>query len=72
MRAQAYQDRSATLVDLAMRTAESEPLSGITLKLKAAGFPDNPSIPETLTPLEQEQYFQWLRAHQQWLSRERG
>ena len=63
MRAQAFQGRSEALMDLAMRAAESESISAIYEKLRESNFPANPSIPDTVTPLERQRFSLVLEAH---------
>lgn len=60
---QTFQARSDALQDLSMRLAESAELSSIRQRLEAAGFPENRSAVDQLTPVEREQYRHFLRAH---------
>ena len=48
--------------DALLRMAESEHLVEIELKLEAAGFPDDPAAPETLSPVEHSRYRRYLIA----------
>ena len=63
MRAQAFQARSEALTDLMMRAAECESISIVQRKLVDAGFPKDPTIPDSVTPLERVRFANYLTAH---------
>ena len=63
MRAQAFQARSEALTDLTMRAAECESISMVQAKLLESGFRRDPTIPDSLTPLERVRFANYLTAH---------
>ena len=63
MRAQAFQARSEALTDLTMRAAECESISMVQVKLLESGFRRDPTIPDSLTPLERVRFANYLTAH---------
>ena len=62
MEAQIWNDRTSQGIDLFMGVAESSELSEIDLILREGNFPDDPSVLESLTPIQRRQYYWFLRA----------
>jgi hypothetical protein len=62
MEAQIWNDRTAQGIDMFMGIAESSELSEIDSILREAGFPDDPTAIEKLSPVQKRQYYWFLRA----------
>jgi len=62
MEAQIWNDRTAHGIEMFMGIAESNELSEIDSILREAGFPDDPTAIENLSPVQKRQYYWFLRA----------
>jgi hypothetical protein len=62
MRAQIFNERAAQGIDVFMTVSESPELSEITRQLRLADWPENSSAYFELSPVQQNQYWWFLRS----------
>jgi hypothetical protein len=62
MRAQVFNERSTQGIEVFLAVAENRELSAIDVKLREAGFPDEPTAHSKLSAVEKRQYAWLLRA----------